>query len=64
MGMCASEDILHSKVDEILGDIEGIKKYIDGIIVLRKDIFENHIYQLIIIFRRLQAVGLKVNAPK
>ena len=56
MGMCASGDILQSKVNELLGDIEGIKTYIDDIIVLSKDIFENHIYQLIIIFRRLHAV--------
>ena len=28
MGMCASGDILQSKVDELLGDIEGVKTYI------------------------------------
>ena len=64
MGMCAYGDIFQAKVDEILGDIEGIKTYIYDILVLIKDIFEKHIGQLIIIFGRLRAAGLGVNAPK
>ena len=33
-GMCASGDIFQSKVDELLGNIEGVKMYTDGILVL------------------------------
>ena len=64
MGMCASWCVFQSKVNELLGDIEGVKTYINDIIVLRKDSFENHTDQLIIIFVRLRAAGLKVNAHK
>ena len=64
MGMCALRDIYQAKVDELLGDIGGFKNYIDNIIVLSKDSFDKHIYQLIIIFGRLSAVGLKYNATK
>ena len=39
MGMCASGDIFQAKVDELLGDFEGIKTYIDDILVLGKGIF-------------------------
>ena len=39
MGMCASGDIFQAKLDELLGDIEGVKKYIDDILVLSKDSF-------------------------
>ena len=63
IGMCTSREIFQAKVDNILGDIEGIKTYIDDILVLSKDIFENHIEQLIIIFSRLCAAGLKGDAP-
>ena len=35
-GMCASGDIFQDKVDKLLGDIEGDKKYIDDILVLNK----------------------------
>ena len=64
MGMCASGDIFQAKVDELLGDIEGVKTYIDDKLVLRKDCFRNHTEQLIMIFGRLRVVGLKINAPK
>ena len=62
MGMCTSGEIFQAKVDELLGDIEGVKTYIDDILVLSKDIFENHIDQLRIILGRLRASGLKVTA--
>ena len=64
MGMCTSGNIFQAKVDELLDDIEGVKTYINDILVLGRDIFEKHIEQLIIIFGRLRAAGLKVNAPK
>ena len=64
MGMCASVDIFQAKVDKLLSDIEFVEMYIDDILVLSKDNFENHIYQLRIIFCRLRAAGLKFNAPK
>ena len=43
MGMCASGDIFQSKVDKLLGDIEGVKLYINDILILIKDCFRNHI---------------------
>ena len=63
MGMCTSGNIFQAKLDHILGDIEVVKTYIDDILVLRNYSFEKHIYQPRIIFGRLLAVGLKVNAP-
>ena len=61
MGMYALVDIFQAKVDELLGDIGGIKTYIGDILVLIKDSFEKYIEQLRIIFGRLRAAGLKVN---
>ena len=63
MGMWASGDIFRDKVENLLGDIECVKTYIDYILVLIKDSFENHI-GLKIIFGRMRASGIKVNAPK
>ena len=40
MGMCASRENFQTKVDKLLGDIEGVKTYIDDILVLGKDSFE------------------------
>ena len=61
--MCTLGDSFQAKLDKLLGDIKGIKTYIDDIIVLRKDRFEKNIDQLIIIFGRLRTAGIKVNAP-
>ena len=63
MGMCNSSDIFQAKVDKLLGDIEGFKTYFYNILVLIKNSFSNHIEQLSIIFVRLRAAGLKINAP-
>ena len=64
MGMCASGDIFQAKVDELLGNIEGIKTYTGDKLVLIKCCLKNHIEQLRIIFGRLCASGLNKNAPK
>ena len=64
MVMCASGDIFQVKVDELLCDIESVRTYIEDILVLRKDSFEKNIGQTRIIFGRMRASGLKVNAPK
>ena len=64
MGMYDYGYIFQSKVDNLLSNIKGVKTHIYDIIVLGKDSFENHTDQLRIIFARLRAEGLKVNAPK
>ena len=60
MGMCNSGEILQAKSDELIGDIEGVKACINDILVLSRDISEDHIGQLRIIFRRLCSAGLKI----
>ena len=64
MVLCASNEIFQAKADNILGDINGVKKYTNSIIVLGKGIFSQHIYQLIVVFARLNAKVLKVTYPK
>ena len=64
MGICALGNIFQTKVDKLLGDIDGVKNYIDDIPVLSKDIYENNTDNMRIILGRLRAAGLKVNAPK
>ena len=43
MGMCISGDIFQAKVNELLGDINDAKAYIDDILVLNKGTFLDHI---------------------
>ena len=43
MGMCALGDIFRAKVDKLLGDIEGVKTYIDDILAFIKESLYKHI---------------------
>ena len=62
--MCALGDTFQAKVDNMLIDIKSLKTYSNDILVLRKDILSKHLNQMRIIFGRLCAADLKVNAPK
>ena len=64
MGMCYSGDIFQAKVDNLIDDFEGVKTYINDVSVLIKKSLSKHIRQLKLIFSKLRAAGLKVNAPK
>jgi Reverse transcriptase (RNA-dependent DNA polymerase). len=64
MGMWCSGDIFQAKVDQLLGDIEGVKTYIDNILVISKGSFDDHLKQLDTCFKIIQEAGLKVKADK
>ena len=64
MGVSCSPDIFQAKIYELLGDIEGVKAYIDDILVIKKGSFKEHLEQLEEIFRRCQNTNLKLNAEK
>ena len=45
-------------------DLENVRAYIDDLLLLTKDTWEDHLEQLEKVFKRLKDVGLKVNAKK
>ena len=46
MGLCISGGIFQAKVNELLGDIEGLYAYIDDILLTIKGSFDEHLQQL------------------
>ncbi|GFH56598.1 hypothetical protein CTEN210_13074 [Chaetoceros tenuissimus] len=64
MGMVVSGDVFQSKIYDLIGDIKGVRTYIDDILCIGTGSFDEHLQQLEEIFQRFQAAGLKVNAPK
>jgi hypothetical protein len=62
--MCCSGDVFQAKVDQLLGDIEGVKTYIDDILVINKGSFDDHMKQLDTCLARIQEARLKVKADK
>lgn len=64
MGLVTSADIFQAKVNELLGDIERVKCYIDDILVLSSGSFDRHLEKLELCFQRFKSAGLKLNGPK
>ena len=65
MGLCISVDIFQAKVNELLGDIEGLYAYFnEDILLTTKGSFEENLQQLRTCFQTFWNVGLKVNASK
>ena len=62
--MACSPDIFQAKIYELLGDIQGVKAYIDDILVIKRGSFDEHLQQLEEVFGRCQKAGLKMNAEK
>ena len=64
MGLCNSPDIFQEKMGNLMQDLENVKTYIDDILLLTKDNWEDHLEQLEQVSLKLQNAGLKVNAKK
>ena len=64
MGMVMSGDISQAKVNELLGNIKGVKVYMYDKLLLNKGTLEDHVEQPIICFSHIRKAGLKVNAKK
>ena len=64
MGVCSLGDIFEGKVYELISDTEAVKKCVDDTLILSNYFFKKHVDQLKIIFGRLRASGLKVDAHK
>ena len=62
--MCTSGGIFQAKLYELLGDIKGVKTYIDDILVLSKESFSERTDHLIVILSRIRDAALKSNARK
>eukprot|EP00979_Chaetoceros_neogracilis_P014912 scaffold5028_cov226-Chaetoceros_neogracile.AAC.1 len=45
MGVSCSPDIFQSKINELLGDLEYIRAYLDDVLVLSKGTFKEHLQQ-------------------
>jgi transposase InsO family protein len=64
MGLCNSPDIFQEKMSELMQGLEFVRTYIDDLLCLTKGTFEDHLEKIELVFKRLQAAGLRVNATK
>ena len=64
MGVSCSPDIFQSKINELLGDLEYIRAYLDDVLVLSKGTFKDHLQKVRVVLERFQRKGLRVNIDK
>ena len=64
MGLCNSPDIFQEKMYELFEDFEYVRVYIDDLLVIINDSYEDHLNKLDKVLQKLQKAGLKVNANK
>ena len=64
MGIAGSPDIFQAKMSELMISLEYVRAYIDDILCITNESFEDHLEKLSEVLKRLQGAGLKVNARK
>ena len=64
MGLSNSPDIFQERMMEIMRDLDYVRAYIDDLLCISCDSFEDHMEKLEQIFIRIQKAGLKINANK
>ena len=64
MGVAGSPDIFQEKMTSLMDTLEYIRVYIDDLLILTKDTFDDHLLKLREVLSRLQGAKLRVNAEK
>ena len=64
MGIKNCPDIFQKVMNDLLGDLEYIRVYLDDILIISHDDYANHIDKLRVVFQRLNQIGFKINIKK
>ena len=64
MGVCNSPNIFQEKISELFDGFDMVHAYIDDVLVITKNNFEDHLKALGRFLKRLTEAGLKVNVEK
>jgi len=64
MGLSNSPDIFQEKMNKLLHDLEFVRAYIDDLLIVTNETFQDHLDKLDRVLTRLSRAGLKINATK
>ena len=64
MGVATAPDIFQSIIDEMLGDLDYVRAYIDDVLIISDGTFEDHMTKLSVVLQRLQTAGFRANVRK
>ncbi len=61
MGLCNRPDIFQEQMSDLMHDLEFVRAYIDDVLFITKDTFQDHLSKLNEVLHCLKKAGLKVN---
>ena len=65
MGLSCAADVFQLRFNELLGDLDSVRAYINNVLILMKDAsFEKHLEQVRVVLSCMQKAGLCINADK
>ena len=64
MGISSAPDIFQSIMDDILGDLDYVRVYIDDILVISNGNFDDHMEKLDTVLSRIEQAGFRANVRK
>ena len=64
MGMTGSPDIFQEKMSSLMRTPEYVRVYLDDLLIITKDAYEDHLSKLRQVLEKLKQAGLRVNADK
>ena len=64
MGFCNSPNIFQENIFELFEGFDMVRAYIDDVLVIIENNFDDHLKALYKVLQRLAEAGLKVNAGK
>ena len=64
MGISSAPDIFQSIMDDILGDLQFVRVYIDDILIISDGTYDDHMSKLDIVLSRVEQAGFRANVRK
>ncbi len=64
MGIAGSPEIFQAEMMKLMESLEYVQAYIDDLLCISRESFDDHLDKLEEVFKRLRDTGLKVNADK
>ena len=64
MGIANSPDIFQSKINQLMDGLDYVRAYLDDILIVTKNTYDDHLNKLDTVLQRLHAANLKINIEK
>jgi Reverse transcriptase (RNA-dependent DNA polymerase) len=64
MGIANAPDIFQSKINQLMEGLDYVRAYLDTILIVTKNTYDDHLNKLDTVLQRLHTANLKINIEK